>query len=339
LWKSLKRGEPYRCLTMSYTTMSKPMMYLLWVVTPVAFAAIFAWGQVIRNYWISIGLFIAYFIIIFGASIFMGYKSYSKNRSESEQYRRRQALSRLTGEDIRKAMERDYELPREYSALSKKMFLNLGIMLALLIAVLVVYSALFNRISAAISILLGNYPSMAQSTLEFLRYFITYLIMFGIWFAVFYMVAKYTGLPYLSQSTSMMQNIPYIPTKGVTFYKDAMILDDLYVLKAPLDAESVTVDERRRFVEITLKKPTSTIPYRRLRIYARDPRGIWEKYVSKYLETQVKVEEVKRTEAEVEKPREYRCPYCGALLNEDWEYCPKCGRKIPWDELRRAYEA
>ncbi|WP_291764643.1 DUF2208 family protein [Caldivirga sp. UBA161] len=322
---------------MSYTMASKTMMYVLWVVTPVAFAAFFAWGQVIKNYWMPIGLFIAYFILIFGISAYAGYKSYSRNRREGDQYRRRQALSRLTGDDIRKAMERDYELPKEYSALSKKMFLNLGIMIVLLVAVLLVYSTLFNKIAEVISALLGN-TTMAQSTAVFLRYFITYLIMFGIWFAVFYVVAKYTGLPYLSQNTSMMQNMPYIPTKSVAFYKDAVIFDDLYVLKAPLDADSVMVDEKRRFVEIVLKKPMSNLPYRRLRIYARDPRGIWEKYVSKYLEAQVKVEEVKRPEPEPEKPREYRCPYCGALLSEDWEYCPKCGRKIPWDELRKAYE-
>lgn len=322
---------------MSYTTMSKPLMYLLWVVTPVAFAAIFAWGQVIRNYWISIGLFIAYFIIIFGFSMYVGYRSYVRNRNESEQYRRRQALSRLTSEDIRKAMERDYELSKEYSALSKKMFLNLGLMIVLLVAVLLVYSILFNKILSLVTLIFTN-VTLPQSTVEFMRYFITYLVMFGVWFAVFYVVAKYTGLPFLSQGASTMQNIPYIPTKSVAFYKDAVIFDDLYVLKAPLEADNVMVDERRRFIEITLRKPTSSIPYRRLRIYVRDPKGIWEKYVSKYLEPQVKVEEIKRPEAEVERPREYRCPYCGALLSEDWEYCPKCGRKIPWDELRRAYE-
>lgn len=321
---------------MSYS-MSKPLMYTLWIASPIAFAAFFAWGHVINNYWMPIGLFIAYFIIIFGASFYMGYRAYSRNRAESEQYRKRQALSRLSGDDIRKAMERDLELPKEYSSLGRKMFLSLLVLIVLLIAVIFLYSLIFDRILGVVSAYMSGL-NMSPKTLSFMEYFVTYLVVFGIWFLVFYLTARLTGIPYLTQGASAMQNIPYIPSKGVVFYRDAMILDDLYVIKAPIDAEKVIVDERRRFIEISLKSNTSGLPYRRLRIYARDPRGVWEKYVSKYLTaTQIPVEEVRRQETEVEKPREYRCPYCGALLSEDWEYCPKCGRKIPWDELKGRY--
>ena len=321
---------------MSYASTSKAFTYTFWIATPIAFAAVLAWGQAIRNWWVSVGLFVAYLVIILGISFYMGYRTYSTNRFEMEQYRRRQALSRLDRDDIVKAMEKDYELGREYSALSKRVLINLGILLALMVVVLVVYAVFYGRLASVVEYTLASVGFSSEFYRLFMTYFLTYLIMFAAWFMVFYLAARYSGLPYLTQSAaSALQNMPFIPTKGVVFYKDAMILDEMYVVKAPLDVDSVKIDERRRFVEITLKKPISTIPYRRLRIYARDPRGIWEKYISKYLTQGIKVEEVRRMEVEEElRAREYRCPYCGALLSEDWEYCPKCGRKIPWDKLK-----
>ncbi|MFP3305809.1 MAG: DUF2208 family protein [Thermocladium sp.] len=341
---------------MSMAMQSGPVKYLFWVVAPIAFAAAAAWGQVAHNSWLSIGVFVGYLVIVFGIMIAMSYKSYKSNSVEIEKYKRQSALGKLDPDEIRKAMERDAELQKEYSQMSKGMFKNMFILLALLLVIIFIYPTLLSTVvNRFITALIARYAvGMTVFYQDFLSYFIGYLVLFGVWFLVFYALSRVLKLPFAGQAANPMGNLPMIPSKGVVFYRDAFILDGSYIMKTPLAVKRILINEKRRFVEIELEsKPQNQkrrgmqLPYQRIRLYTKSPKELWSKILSKYFQ-QVSVETIEKPqEAGVEEPNQqaggdggaeskekhYVCPYCGSPIEEDWEYCPKCGRKIPWNKL------
>ncbi|GGP19963.1 hypothetical protein GCM10007981_05780 [Thermocladium modestius] len=345
---------------MSMAMQSGPVKYLFWVAAPIAFAAAAAWGEVAHNSWLSIGVFVGYLVIVFGAMIAMSYRTYRSNAAEIEKYKKQSALGKLDPDEIRKAMERDSELQKEYSQMSKGMFKNMFILLALLLVIIFIYPTLLSTVvNKFISAIITDYAAgLATFYRSFLSYFFGYLVLFGVWFLVFYVLSRALKLPFAGQSANPMGNLPMIPSKGVIFYRDAFILDGSYIMRTPMAVKKVLINERRRFVEIELeqgpkdkKRNPMTMPYQRIRLYTKSPRELWNKVLSKYFQ-QASVETIERPQEAVveEQARDgaelqdksqgkngenrYVCPYCGSPIMEGWEYCPKCGRKIPWDKLR-----
>ncbi len=91
-----------------------------------------------------------------------------------------------------------------------------------------------------------------------------------------YVVFKLLNMPFMSTSVQIT-NYPYTVTKELVIFRDAMLIDGMYLLKSPIPVKQVIINEKRRFIEFELTKPLAGLPYTRVRIYSKAPRDLWER--------------------------------------------------------------
>ncbi len=214
-----------------------------------------------------IGAFFAYFI---GRSIL----TFRKRMQEVREYLRNiksGAIERLGSSDIAKLMEKDTEFLSELASIQKKQFKSLMMIFVAILAVFLIYSSfLHSYIEHMLSGIQG----------EFLKSFTESIIYLAILFGVYIAFVKIFKI-----SPQMASNIPYTPMKSLVIYKDAIILDDIYLLKAPVPAKNVVINDYRKYIEIELDDEYSKkLQLKKIRIYVKNPRELWNDVLSKIVQ-------------------------------------------------------
>lgn len=238
-----------------------------------------AWSEVTGNSWLTPVLVITYITLFFGVMIGIGVKNFRKRMREVRQYLssiKSGAVEKLTKDDIVKVLEKDAEYVRETSTYTKKQLKNMGIMLIIFIVIAVSYSTFLSHHLDVLSKSLGTNLGLSVFWLKFVKY----LIYFAILLAFLIIIPRIFGFHLFPKTESL--GIPYIPLKEIVFYKDAIILDNMYLLKAPLKVKQVIVNEKRRFIELEFSE-VQALPSTKLRIYVKSPRDFWENLLSRYV--------------------------------------------------------
>jgi len=216
---------------------------------------------------VYIGAFFAYFI---GRSILI----FRKRVREVQDYLKSVktgAIERLDSTDIAKLLERDTEFLSELTALQKRQLKSILLIFVSILVVFILYSVLLH---AYIEKMLASMQG------EFLRSFIESLIYLVILFGVYVAFTRAFKL-----SPQLASNIPYTPTKSLIIYKDAIILDDIYLLRAPVPAKNVVINDYKRYIEIELDDEYSKkIQLKRIRLYVKNPRDLWNEVLSKIVQ-------------------------------------------------------
>ncbi|MFB6469977.1 MAG: DUF2208 family protein [Vulcanisaeta sp. AZ3] len=268
----------------------KLIRYVWPIAFVLVFAAVGAWGNVAHEPSITFMLTIAYLAIFFGIVMGMGIKSTRGRLKEIENYTkmgRSGAVEKLTHDDFVKAMEKDPEYAQEMNKFVKSQMKNLIIMMVVLIGLLVLYTYVLSGPFISFSKYISNFinigaylkpwftPTIEEANL-FYAYFIDYLIYFGVFFVLMYVVFRLMRMPFMTMNVQI-SDFPYTVTKELIVFKDAMLIDGMYLLKSPIMAKQVVINEKRRFVEFELSKPLLGLPYTKVRIYNKSPRELWER--------------------------------------------------------------
>jgi len=244
--------------------------YVLPAASIVIIALLSALARTYNNPLFSILIFV-YVGAFFGYFIGRAIWNFRKRLKEVHDYLKSVktgALERLDSTDIAKLLERDTEYMKELTTIQKKQFRGLLLLLGLLFGFLILYTAF-----------LGHYIHAAVSSIQnvFLRHFAESLLYLAIFFAAYILLIRFFRI-----SPRAITDIPYTPMRSLVIYKDAIILDDIYLLKAPILAKKVTIDDRRKFIEIELEdKYGEKVQLRKVRLYVKSPRELWEQVLSK----------------------------------------------------------
>ncbi|ADY00793.1 hypothetical protein VMUT_0582 [Vulcanisaeta moutnovskia 768-28] len=269
---------------------SKVLRYLWPILFTIVFALVGAWGNVSHETSITYIIVIAYLAIFFGIVITIGIRSTRVRFREIEEYMKSTksgAIEKLTRDDFMKAMEKDTEYAQEMNKFVKAQMKNLVILMVVLIGLLMLYTyvlsgpfiTLAKYISNAVNI--GYYlkPWFTQTIEEanlYYAYFIDYLIYFGVFFVLMYVIFRMMRMPFMTTNVQVT-DYPYTVTKELIIFKDAMLIDGMYLLKSPIPVKQIIINEKRRFIEFQLSKPLSGLPYTKIRIYHKSPRELWDK--------------------------------------------------------------
>ncbi|MFP3216508.1 MAG: DUF2208 family protein [Vulcanisaeta sp.] len=268
----------------------KVLRYVWPVVFVLAFAALGAWGNIAHETFIVWVLVIIYLAAFFGIVIALGIKNTRARLREIENYmktNRGGAVEKLTRDDFIKAMEKDPEYVEETSRFVKSQLKNLVILMVVLIGLLVLYTYVLSGPFIVLARYIANslniggylkpwFTNTIEEANQFYAYFIDYLIYFGVFFVLMYVVFKLLNMPFMSTSVQIT-NYPYTVTKELVIFRDAMLIDGMYLLKSPIPVKQVIINEKRRFIEFELTKPLAGLPYTRVRIYSKAPRDLWER--------------------------------------------------------------
>jgi uncharacterized membrane protein len=268
----------------------KVLRYVWPVVFVLAFAALGAWGNIAHETFIVWVLVIIYLAAFFGIVIALGIKNTRARLREIENYmktNRGGAVEKLTRDDFVKAMEKDPEYVEETSRFVKSQLKNLVILMVVLIGLLVLYTYVLSGPFIVLARYIANslniggylkpwFTNTIEEANQFYAYFIDYLIYFGVFFVLMYVVFKLLNMPFMSTNVQIT-NYPYTVTKELVIFKDAMLIDGMYLLKSPIPVKQVIINEKRRFIEFELAKPLAGLPYTRVRIYSKAPRDLWER--------------------------------------------------------------
>lgn len=269
----------------------KVLRYLWPIIFTIVFAVVGAWGgNIAHETSITYVIVIAYLAIFFGIVIVMGIRSTRTRFREIEEYMKVSktgAVEKLTRDDFMKAMEKDPEYMQETNKFVKSQMKNMVVLMVVLIGLLMLYTyvlsgpfiSLAKYISNTVNI--GYYlkPWFTQTIEEanlFYAYFIDYLIYFGVFFVLMYVIFRVMRMPFMTTSVQI-SNFPYTINKELIIFKDAMLIDGMYLLKSPIPVKQVIINEKRRFVEFELVKPLPGFPYSKIRIYHKSPRELWDK--------------------------------------------------------------
>ncbi|MCG2863850.1 MAG: DUF2208 domain-containing protein [Vulcanisaeta sp.] len=268
----------------------KVLRYVWPVVFVLAFAALGAWGNIAHETFIVWVLVIIYLAAFFGIVIALGIKNTRARLREIENYmktNRGGAVEKLTRDDFIKAMEKDPEYVEETSRFVKSQLKNLVILMVVLIGLLVLYTYVLSGPFIVLARYIANslniggylkpwFTNTIEEANQFYAYFIDYLIYFGVFFVLMYVVFKLLNMPFMSTNVQIT-NYPYTVTKELVIFRDAMLIDGMYLLKSPIPVKQVIINEKRRFIEFELTKPLAGLPYTRVRIYSKAPRDLWER--------------------------------------------------------------
>jgi uncharacterized membrane protein len=268
----------------------KVLRYVWPVVFVLAFAALGAWGNIAHETFIVWVLVIIYLAAFFGIVIALGIKNTRARLREIENYmktNRGGAVEKLTRDDFIKAMEKDPEYVEETSRFVKSQLKNLVILMVVLIGLLVLYTYVLSGPLIVLARYIANslniggylkpwFTNTIEEANQFYAYFIDYLIYFGVFFVLMYVVFKLLNMPFMSTNVQIT-NYPYTVTKELIIFRDAMLIDGMYLLKSPIPVKQVIINEKRRFIEFELTKPLAGLPYTRVRIYSKAPRDLWER--------------------------------------------------------------
>ncbi|MCG2869340.1 MAG: DUF2208 domain-containing protein [Vulcanisaeta sp.] len=268
----------------------KVLRYVWPVVFVLAFAALGAWGNIAHETFIVWVLVIIYLAAFFGIVIALGIKNTRARLREIENYmktNRGGAVEKLTRDDFIKAMEKDPEYVEETSRFVKSQLKNLVILMVVLIGLLVLYTYVLSGPFIVLARYIANslniggylkpwFTNTIEEANQFYAYFIDYLIYFGVFFVLMYVVFKLLNMPFMSTNVQIT-NYPYTVTKELIIFRDAMLIDGMYLLKSPIPVKQVIINEKRRFIEFELTKPLAGLPYTRVRIYSKAPRDLWER--------------------------------------------------------------
>lgn len=268
----------------------KVLRYVWPVVFVLVFAALGAWGNIAHETFIVWVLVIVYLAVFFGIVIALGIKNTRARLREIENYmktNRGGAVEKLTRDDFIKAMEKDPEYAEETSRFVKSQLKNLVILMVVLIGLLVLYTYVLSGPFIVLARYIANslniggylkpwFTNTIEEANQFYAYFIDYLIYFGVFFVLMYVVFKLLNMPFMSTNVQIT-NYPYTVTKELVIFRDAMLIDGMYLLKSPIPVKQVIINEKRRFIEFELTKPLAGLPYTRVRIYSKAPRDLWER--------------------------------------------------------------
>ena len=237
-----------------------------------------AWSEVSGTY-IGGALVFLYVIAIIIAPIIYTVLNLRKRMKEVRDYLKNiksGALERLTGSDITKVLEKDEEYIRELTKFSKKQFRSILILFGLLGLAFIIYVfGLSHAVNSLVKILKHSIENPFQIS------FIKYIIYFTILFTIVYGVTRVLRLGFFTPA-EFTSSLPYTPTRSIVVFKDALILDDIYLLKAPIQVKQVIINEKRKFIELELTDDYRKIlPSQKVRIYIRNPREFWEQLLSK----------------------------------------------------------
>lgn len=271
-------------------TWNKVFRYVWPIAFVLVFAIVGAWGNIAHETSITWIIVIAYLAIFFGIAIAIGIRSTRVRFREIEEYMKMTksgAVEKLTRDDFMKAMEKDPEYIQETNRFVKSQMKNMVILMVVLIGLLLLYTyvlsgpfiALAKYISDTVDI--GYYlkpwftPTVQEANL-FYAYFIDYLIYFGVFFILMYVIFRIMRMPFMSMNVQIT-DYPYTVTKELIIFRDAMLIDGMYLLKSPIQVKQIVINEKRRFIEFQLSKPLSGLPYTKIRIYHKSPRDLWDK--------------------------------------------------------------
>ena len=232
--------------------MSQWRLVLVSQASMLVFALVISYAP--QLYW---AVLLVYFIVL-GSTMFMAQRRFTGKVSANEVLMGR----RLYAED--KAMDiavKDEELTRELAAQFRPMVMSfVGLVIA--IAVFWLFSAFHGSIVDALKPVVGS---------EKLANFLYWVIVFE----TVFIATRVTGYAFAGGLLKGSQP-PFIPSKYVVTDRGIAIPGALGVaIPFPLPSEyRVTLNERRGFVEIVDGKG------RRIRLYARNPRRLYELIVS-----------------------------------------------------------
>ncbi len=264
----------------------KSYVRALWLIASIGvFSVLGAWSRLTHQEHIMSIIIFAYIAAFLGAAFAFSIKRFRAGAKEVESYLRgvkSGAILKLTREDFLKAIERDpehaVEMNRAFKAQMKGLLLSLGIVIVALMA-LSIFSHYIESFALYITSTFGLYRykpwfvHTIEESIEFYKYLINYLIYFTAFFTLVYVVLRVVRAPLFGMAR---MDMPYTVNKELIAFKDALIIDGMFLLRAPIEVRQVVINERRRFLEFELVRPLPGIPYRRIRIYHRSPRDLWE---------------------------------------------------------------
>ena len=263
-------------------------------VWPIAFVLVFAivgaWGNVAHEAFVTWVIVIVYLVVFFGIVMVVGIRSTRTRLREIEDYMKASkggAVEKLTRDDFMKAMEKDPEYVQETNKFVKSQLKNMVILMVILIGLLMLYTYVLSGPFVTLSGYIANSTNMGAyakpwftQTIEeanrFYAYFIDYLIYFGIFFVLMYVIFRIMRMPFMTTNVQIT-DYPYTVTKELIIFKDAILIDGMYLLKSPIPVKQVIINEKRRFVEFELTRPLTGLPYTKVRIYSKSPRELWDK--------------------------------------------------------------
>ncbi|NPA23055.1 MAG: DUF2208 domain-containing protein [Crenarchaeota archaeon] len=232
-----------------------------------------AYNSPIYNY-IIIG-YIAALFIAFMAQAGLTFRRKMKEVREYVKNVKHGAVERLASQDLMKLIEKDSEYISEITKIQKKQFKNILIVFGILMILVLLYMTVLGRF---ISMILATVSS------KFWRAFLETFIYFSILIVIYIAMMRVLKLT-PSSPGQMMLDIPYAPMRSLVVYKDAIILDDIYLLKAPIKAKKVIINEKRRFIEIELDEEyAKKVGVRRVRLYVKAPKELWNECLSKIVQ-------------------------------------------------------
>ncbi len=232
-----------------------------------------AYNSPIYNY-IIIG-YIAALFIAFMAQAGLTFRKKMKEVQEYIKNVKHGAIERLATQDLMKLIEKDSEYISEITRIQKKQFKNILIVFGILMILVLLYMTV-----------LGRFISMILSTIssKFWRAFLETFIYFSILIIIYIAMMRVLKLT-PSSPGQMMIDIPYAPMRSLVIYKDAIILDDIYLLRAPIKAKKVIINEKRRFIEIELEEEyAKKVGVRKVRLYVKNPKELWNDCLSKIVQ-------------------------------------------------------
>ena len=230
-----------------------------------------AYNNPVFNY-----IVIAYIIALFAIFIGQAGITFRRKMKEVREYIKNVkhgAIERLAAQDLMKLIEKDSEYISEITKIQKRQFKNILVVFGILMLLVLLYMTVLGKfISSMLSIIHD----------KFWRAFCETFTYFSILIIIYVVLMKYLRL---TPSSHMVIDIPYAPMRSLVIYRDAIILDDVYLLKAPIKAKKVVINEKRRFVELELDDDYSrNVGIRRVRLYVKTPKELWNDVLSKMVQ-------------------------------------------------------
>ncbi len=220
-------------------------------------------------------LVIVYIVAIMGAMFAKVGLAFRKRMKEVHEYLKNVktgALERLSSADLSKLIEKDTEYVRELVSIQKRQLRNVLITLGTFFAIFIIYSIFFSKYVA--TLFSGIKNTFWRTFLQTLTYFSIFVV------AWFVMVRALKIHP-----MGAMVEIPYTPMRSLVIYRDAIILDEIYLLRAPIKAKKVVINERRKYIEIELEDDyAKQYQLRKIRLYVRSPKDLWNDVLSKMIQ-------------------------------------------------------
>ncbi len=230
-----------------------------------------AYSNPIYNY-----IVIGYIVALFAVFIAQAGITFRRKIKEVREYLKNVkhgALERLSTQDLMKLVEKDSEYISEITKIQKKQFKNILVIFGVLMLLVLLYTTVLGRFISDMLSVVHN---------KFWRAFFETFTYFSILIVIYVVLMKYLRL---TPSSHMVIDIPYAPMRSLVIYRDAIILDDVYLLRAPIKAKRVVINERRRFVEMELEDDYSRkIGIRRVRLYVKSPKELWNDVLSKIVQ-------------------------------------------------------